>query len=290
MADIDNTTRDQLETILEMSGGYVLDFTNGSFADFIRTCLGFDPYEHYDGSKAVILRAIWRDRTWPEVAKLNQDLLERWVFMRGKGSRESTLFETELHQSLIDKFTLAPKDGTIADTDLAFLERDLGDIDLLAFPRALTACDAIRARLDEIDRCLEVNAPLAVIFLVGSTLEGLFLDLATAQSRRFVACDSAPRTRDGRVKPLEAWTLAELIQVAHALGIVGKDVHGHVGQVRNFRNYIHPREQMRSGFLPRLETARIARLVLLAALNDFQAFAGLVAESDGSGLVSEVQS
>lgn len=273
MADIDNTTKDQLETILEMSGGYVLDFTNGSLADFIKTCLGFDPYESYDGSKAAILRAIWRDRTWPEVARLNLDLLERWVFVRGKAGREPTRFETQLHQSLINKFTLTPKDVTIPDTDLAFLERDFGVVDVRGLPKELTSSDVIQARLKEIASCLDAGAPLAVIFLVGSTLEGLLLELARAKPLEFTRSSSAPHNREGRVKPLDSWTLAELIQVAHGLGIVGADVHGHIDKVRNFRNYIHPRQQMREGFQPRQETARIAQQVLLAAMSDFKALA-----------------
>lgn len=273
MANLDNTTKDQLETILEMSGGYVLDFNNGSFADFVKTCLGFDPYDNYVGSKAVILRAIWRDRSWSEVAKLNHDLLDRWVFIRGKTGREPTPFETQLHQSLINKFTVAPRDESITDTDLAFLERDFGVVDVRDLPKELTSRDVIQARLKEIASCLDAGAPLAVIFLVGSTLEGLLLELATAKPAEFTGSSSAPRDREGRVKQLEKWTLAELIQVAHSLRIVGADVHGHVDKVRNFRNYIHPRQQMREGFQPRQETARIAQQVLLAAMRDFQALA-----------------
>lgn len=41
-----------------MSTGYVVDFNNGTFASFVQTCLGFDPYGRYEGSKAVILRQI----------------------------------------------------------------------------------------------------------------------------------------------------------------------------------------------------------------------------------------
>jgi len=51
-------------------------------------------------------------------------------------------------------------------------------------------------------------------------------------------------------------------------------VYGHVDKVRNFRNYIHPRQQMREGFQPRLETAKIAQQVVLAAMRDFEALAG----------------
>jgi hypothetical protein len=39
MADLDNATKRKLESIFDMSGGYVLDFSNASFADFVRTAI-----------------------------------------------------------------------------------------------------------------------------------------------------------------------------------------------------------------------------------------------------------
>lgn len=44
MADLDNITKRKLESILEMSGGYVLDFTNATFSDFVQTSVGVAIY------------------------------------------------------------------------------------------------------------------------------------------------------------------------------------------------------------------------------------------------------
>jgi len=38
--------------------------------------------------------------------------------------------------------------------------------------------------------------------------------------------------------------------------------------VREFRNYIHPQQQVKEGFRPRRVTAQIARQVLRAAIDD----------------------
>lgn len=78
-----------------------------------------------------------------------------------------------------------------------------------------------------------------------------------------------PRVK-GNVKPIDAWTLAELIIVSQAIGVLSPDVSKHADQIRNFRNYIHPRQQLKEGFEPRIETARIAQHVLLAALKDLE--------------------
>ena len=156
---------------------------------------------------------------------------------------------------------------------MAFLARDFAELDLTSLPAELTAADIIATRLDEIDRCLQANAPLAVVFLVGSTLEGLLMQLALAQVATFTASTAAPRTK-GAVKPLQTWTLSELITVAREVRVLSEDVARHADHVRNFRNYIHPRQQLKEAFEPRIETARIAQQVLRAALVDFEKLGG----------------
>ncbi|MDW3214099.1 MAG: hypothetical protein R8G01_08900 [Ilumatobacteraceae bacterium] len=267
---IDNPTRTKLEKLFDMSGGYVLDFSNASFAAFVETCLGFDPYDRYDGSKAAILRKIWISEPWPDVARLNRELLEHWHLEKLAGDVELTPFEARAYEGLSAAF--AENESTVSADTLTFLERDLSKLDLRSLPVELTAEKIVRARLDEIERCMSSDAPLAVIFLVGSTLEGLLMELALANAATFSASSSAPKVR-GKTKPVGEWTLAELIAVSRSLGFVGEDVLKHADHVRNFRNYIHPRQQMHENFEPRMMTAQIARQVLLAALGDLNSLA-----------------
>lgn len=264
---IDNPTKRKLEQLFGMSDGYVLDFSNTSFASFIDTCLGFDPYERYSGSKAVVLRQIWLQEPIEEVAKLNLDLLEHWHLGKLATDEELTAFEKGAYADLKAAFSGFAAVGT--SEDLRFLERDFSSIDLNTLPSELTAHQLVRARLVEIEACLAAEAPLAVIFLVGSTLEGLLMEVAMAHPTAYTACKEAPTVK-GRSKPLDAWTLSELITVSRALGVLGEDVSKHAHHVRDFRNYIHPRQQLREQFEPRLITAQIAERVLLAALADLK--------------------
>lgn len=267
----DNSPKQMLEDLFGMSTGYVMDFNNGTFASFVQTCIGFDPYQRYEGSKAVILRQIWLNEPFAEVAKLNLDLLNKWQLNKLRAGEEPTKYEQHALEALAVLFTRAEPPALSAD-DLAFLNKDLGAVDLTALPKELTAQQVIAARLDEIDRALDAGAPLAVIFLVGSTLEGLLADLSLAHASIFTSAAAAPRVK-GIVKPLNAWTLSELITVSHTLGLLGEDVAKHADQVRNFRNYIHPRQQLKENFEPRIETARIAQQVLRATLTDLQSLA-----------------
>ncbi len=196
---IDNATRTKLEKLFEMSGGYVLDFSNASFSAFVETCLGFDPYDRYEGSKAVILRKIWISEPWADVARLNRELLEHWHLAKLAGDVALTAFEERAYEDLSAKF--AESDSAVSAETLSFLNRDLSGLDLGLLPTELTAEQVLRARLDEIERCMDSEAPLAVIFLVGSTLEGLLMELALANAATFSTSSSAPKLR-GRTKPI----------------------------------------------------------------------------------------
>jgi hypothetical protein len=69
MANLKNPTKQKLEHLLNMRTGYVLDFTDATFQDFILTSVGIDVDEKYpDGSKAVRLRSFWQSESALTVA------------------------------------------------------------------------------------------------------------------------------------------------------------------------------------------------------------------------------
>lgn len=72
------------------------------------------------------------------------------------------------------------------------------------------------------------------------------MELAVAHASTYAASASAPKHK-GSVKPIDTWTLAELITVSRALNVLSEDVSKHADQVRNFRNYIHPASSSASG-------------------------------------------
>lgn len=232
------------------------------------TAVGVDPYAGHLESKANLLRRMWRELSPSSVAKLNLELLDYWKAGKSSSGEPITHAEQSSYDDLHSEFSAALSPGTTVDT--AFLNKDFGIVDLTALPSALTATDIVQARLAEIDKATNADAPLAVIFLVGSTLEGLLVELATAQTQTFVESSAAPKRKEGGAKPPQDWTLSELITVASEIGVLSTDVAKHADQVRQFRNYIHPRQQLRENFAPRMETARIAQQVLVGALKDLE--------------------
>lgn len=63
MSSLEFTEKQELERLFDMEGGYVLNFTNRTFSEFIRDTTGKDiyddKYEYRSGSKANRLRAFW---------------------------------------------------------------------------------------------------------------------------------------------------------------------------------------------------------------------------------------
>lgn len=82
MSALSTIEKVKFEKLFEMSGGYVLDFSNRSFQEFIIDSVGIDIYDNkYDyasGSKANRLRAFWKKESNYLVSKLTSDMLDYW--------------------------------------------------------------------------------------------------------------------------------------------------------------------------------------------------------------------
>jgi hypothetical protein len=78
VADLTNLEKRQFERLLGMGSGYVLDFSNRTFSEFVVESTGRDPYDaKYDhgSSKANRLRGFWAAEPNRVVGKLMADLL-----------------------------------------------------------------------------------------------------------------------------------------------------------------------------------------------------------------------
>jgi hypothetical protein len=149
-----------------------------------------------------------------------------------------------------------------------FLCREFSDVDISRLNLEGSVTEVLRHRIGEIEKCFSSNAPLAVILLAGSTLEGIFLGLAVKYPREFNSAIASPKDGSGKVKPFHLWSLSSFIDVARELGLIQYDTQRFSHTLRDFRNYVHPFEQMSSGFSPREHTAKICLQVLRAAISE----------------------
>lgn len=102
------------------------------------------------------------------IAEFNQYLaFDEWKIIRTG---------TEILFAKTDKIDFEEKTG-LNEND--FLNREFREISLDELGLEGTITEVIRLRLDEIKKCLTAKAPLSVIFLSGSSLEGILLGLAS---------------------------------------------------------------------------------------------------------------
>jgi hypothetical protein len=88
MATLNYTERRKLEEFLGMGSGYVLDFSNRTFREFIHDSVGMDiddPDIGGSGSKAWRLRHFWSEQPDYIVGKLLKDLIESVTVDDGDG-------------------------------------------------------------------------------------------------------------------------------------------------------------------------------------------------------------
>ncbi|MBX3036491.1 MAG: hypothetical protein KF758_06225 [Anaerolineales bacterium] len=147
-----------------------------------------------------------------------------------------------------------------------FLNQELSEVPLNQIGLDVGVTEILEIRLDEIKKCLSAKAPLSIIFLAGSTLEGILLGVALKFPREFNQSNSSPKDRNGNVKQFHEWTLSNFIDVSCDVGLLMEDVKKFSHVMRDFRNYIHPYQQISSKFNPDIHTAKICWQVLKTAI------------------------
>lgn len=147
-----------------------------------------------------------------------------------------------------------------------FLQKEFSEISLDDLGLDSIITEVLKLRFEEIKICLNNKAPLSVIFLSGSTLEGILLGIASKYPKNFNQAKSAPKDKEGKIKQFHEWTLSNYIDTAHELDLLKEDVKKFSHSLRDFRNYIHPYEQVSSRFNPDEHTAKICWQVLKVAI------------------------
>ncbi len=252
-----------------MASGYVLDFSNNTFAEFFRETANIDIYAQkyaFNGdSKAKRLRAFWEKEPDALVGKVLSGLLEVWQYNETQDGKPDDTPQYKKTAGIVARLTGKPPDPVLMEDE--FLRRQYQDISIKNLPIDSSLVPVLESRLMEAQHCL-VYAPLATIFLCGSILEGILLGVALQRPKAFNQAANSPKDKGNKAKPFQEWSLAQFIDVAHGLGVLKLDVKKFSHELRDFRNYIHPFQQLASKFTPDKHTAEICLQVLKAAIAD----------------------
>ena len=258
-----------LEKVLGMAGGYVLNFNDAKFGQFFfryNIDIHSTRYQNYGTSKARKLRAFWDKEADTLVGEVLSEMLDTYEALCDSAGRERDSASLAKSREIVARLTGTPPQANYM-TDEWFLEGEFDFPSIHKLPVEFAVSEIIQERLNEAQKCLAAGAFLATIFQCGSVLEAVLLGAAQHESERFNRSRSSPK-RDGKVKPFHTWSLAEFINVAHEIGLLKPDVQKFSHGLRDFRNYIHPYQQLASRFRPDKHTARVCVQVLKAALAD----------------------
>lgn len=269
MSSLTDIEKRYLEKLLNMQGGFVLDYSDPRFGEFFNRH-GVDihgaKYQTQGTSKAKKMRAFWEREPDALVGNVLSEMLGSYQADCDLNNRTVDTNILEKSQAIVAR--LSGKSATTKPVQSVddFLHHEFTVPNIQKLPIEALAIPIIEGRLAEARKALGAGAYLSVIFLCGSVLEAVLLGAAQKEPARFNRAASSPKASDGNVKRFHEWSLSQFIDVACDIDLLKPDVKKFSHGLRDFRNYIHPYEQMVSGFTPDEHTAKVCFQVLKAAL------------------------
>lgn len=272
MSSITHLEKRTFEELLGMGSGYVLYpyFSDRLYKEFFRDIVGLniydDKYSTYGISKAKRLRRFWELESDAIVGKLLDELLKIWLHnvqdqKAAKGDRNYLACQNAVSRLLC-------KPTRTEETEEDFLEKDFSKISVHKLKVEASLIFILEKRIKEINLCLKSSSSLAAVIMTGSVMEGILLGAALSNPQKFNQSSASPKDTSGKVLPFQNWTLSNFIDAACDAGFLKPDIKKFSHAVRDFRNYIHPYEQMAANFAPDQHTAKICLQVLKAAIAD----------------------
>jgi hypothetical protein len=118
MANLKSSEKLRLENYLEMKGGYVCNFTNRTFEEFVLDHTGIEIYsDKYSGSKAIRLRAFWEKESNYLVAKLLGEMIEYWKIQKTTPLYGYQVFNPVLYEECRKIVTRLQSEGAVENID-----------------------------------------------------------------------------------------------------------------------------------------------------------------------------
>lgn len=269
MSSLTDSEKRYLEKILNMSGGWVLDFSDPKFGEFFsryKVDIHGLKYQTYGTSKAKKMRSFWEQESDNLVGNVLSEMLDSYEADCDLNNRQIDKSVLEKSRSITARLTGKTSPVKTTQTINDFLHSEFTIPNIQKLPIEALAIPIIEKRLAEAKTALSAGAHLSVIFLCGSVLEAILLGAAQKDPMSFNRTNSSPKGNDGSIKRFHEWNLSNFIDAACEIGLLKPDVKKFSHGLRDFRNYIHPYEQMASGFTPDEHTAKVCFQVLKAAL------------------------
>lgn len=269
MSSLTDVEKRYFEKLFGMQSGYVLDYTDLTFGEFFRRHqinIHSNKYQVYGTSKAKKIRAFWEQEPDDLVGKVLREMLDAYEADCDLNNKNREKIALEKARGIVLRLSGFQMSSVSSQTTDEFLHHEFTIPNIRKLPVEAMAISVIESRLNEARIALRAGAYLSTIFLCGSVLEAVLLGAAQNDPARFNQASASPKGADGTVKRFHDWSLAQFIDVGCEAGLLKPDVKKFSHGLRDFRNFIHPYEQMSSGFTPDEHTAKVCFQVLKAAL------------------------
>ncbi len=138
---------------------------------------------------------------------------------------------------------VAPVEESIANTD------DLApDFSPLAGNQEMR--DILTSRWHECAKCVNADAHLAAIVMMGGLLEALFVARANKMPDKsaLISATNAPKDKTtGKTTPYQEWMLDSYIRVGAELKWITVSAKDVADKLKEYRNFVHPAKELRYG-------------------------------------------
>ncbi len=108
--------------------------------------------------------------------------------------------------------------------------------------------DVLTRRWHECRKCVDAEAHLAAIVMMGGLLEALFVARANQLDDKstLMKASCAPKDKQsGKTKNYQTWMLDSYIKVAHELKWISDSAKQVADVLKEYRNYVHPEKEVR---------------------------------------------
>ena len=261
-----------IDRVLEMGSGYVLDFTDRTFSDFFNehgVKIDNSQFSIEGSSKAKRLRFFLKNSESPLIGRILGALLQHRLAWRPDGI---SLEDLEGYKKIVLRLGGELSDSSNNNSDV----KESTESELLnhvfqpeifsKLPVESAMSQVLVARLKEAQLCLENGAYLSAVILCGSVLEGMCLGFGNRHAERLNRAYELYYKK--KPDKFHNWKLNEWIVTLGKLGDLSPNIEKFGHAVRDFRNYVHPYEQLAHCFSPDHHTARICFQVVIAAAED----------------------
>lgn len=121
MADLNYKEKLIIEKLFNMGSGYVMDFSNRTFQEFIYDSLNIDiynsKYDYESGSKANRLRAFFKEESNYRVGVLLNDLLDYWITKAKIGEYGFDIKQENLYEECLKISERLKRDTIVEEID-----------------------------------------------------------------------------------------------------------------------------------------------------------------------------